>query len=185
MFPRLQSKDLCGSVLVLDKAKTKEAKDAAIAEVKQPIVQYTIGQTLAKQDVAIDEATLVLLVKEHEQINLSITNSERTLRCILSLGLIFALFALCGCYIYMHEPRILGSIPRLSILLGMAIFVVGTCHWIGSTPFNRTEVGSIVLTSNTSEPKMATGRTPLLLVFSGLGQDVGLMSRFTSGWMVT
>lgn len=49
----------------------------------------------------------------------------------------------------------------------------------GLTPISLIELTLISLTSKSSVPKIATGRTPLLFILCGLGHDHGFMATIT------
>src|SRR4030043_88068 len=51
----------------------------------------------------------------------------------------------------------------------------------GATPSSLTDAGSIVVTSSSSVPRIATGNTPFFFTLRGFGQDKGLMSTATIG----
>ncbi|MEZ6136523.1 MAG: HDIG domain-containing protein [Pirellulaceae bacterium] len=131
------------------------------------------GQPLSRSD------SLPLLRAEYDAWVQQLSTGETTVRLIAFIGMIFALYLLCGIYIYyQYEPTLLTEPKPLLRLLGLVVLTCLFCKFTAPDPL-RAEIVPLVLCAMTAT--IAFGRQVALLVSTclalavtlGLGLDIG------------
>jgi putative nucleotidyltransferase with HDIG domain len=78
--------------------------------------------------VPLDISSQELLRREHVAFVASLGPVRRVLHSVATLGMYFALFALCGMYVALRKSRMLDDTRKLAKLLLMVVLTVGLCR---------------------------------------------------------
>jgi cyclic-di-AMP phosphodiesterase PgpH len=141
----------------------------------------TAGKPLSRSD------SLPLLREEYAAWVNQLGFGETTVRLLAFIGMIVALYMLCGIYIYyQYDPELLVEPGPLVRLLGLIVVTTLVCKLSAPDPM-RAEVIPLVLCSMTAT--IAFGRQVALLVTTclalaitlGLGLDIGEFVTICSG----
>lgn len=127
------------STLTMDRAATDQARQEALAEVKDVVVEYQPGDKLVPAGRALGPDEIRLLRREHQQWRDQRTAASVLWYSLAGLGMYVALYILCGFYLFFHERRILDQLPRLVSLLSLVVLTVLLCR-LGSRDGFRAEV---------------------------------------------
>jgi cyclic-di-AMP phosphodiesterase PgpH len=140
LFPRLKQTP----TLSLDDDLTKQAMDRAAQSVPEVLVNYSVGQTLAKAGQTLEHGQMELLRLEY-----AAAMDKRPARLLLgraaaTASLIFVAFLVCGMYMRYHQRGPLTSLTRLIVLLLLAIATVGVARWASANVW-RAELVPVLL----------------------------------------
>jgi putative nucleotidyltransferase with HDIG domain len=109
------------------------------------VTTYREGQLLAKAGVPLLPEDVRLLRMEHEAWLTTLTRMQMVARTLAALGLILALFALCGFYVVHREPRLLRSANRFASVLFLVVACVGLTRWLSQDPWRAELVPPLAL----------------------------------------
>ncbi|MEX0824532.1 MAG: HDIG domain-containing metalloprotein [Pirellulaceae bacterium] len=117
--------------LTYDEERSEKAKADAAAEVEQVMTTYRSGMTpIAAAGKPLGIEQLELLQHEWMAVTGNMRWPDRLLRIGAYIGMIMALYLLCGSYIYFVDDRDLIHDPRkLTRLLGLMTLTVGFCYF--------------------------------------------------------
>lgn len=121
--PRLQP------TLKFDQKRTSELRAKAVDAVPLEMDHYAVGQPLAKAGQPLGDAEMVLLRKEYDTATASISPTQAFTRSLASLGMILALFIMCGYFAVFRERRLVSSVNRLVVMLVLCVATVGLARW--------------------------------------------------------
>lgn len=126
---------------------TMSAKETerALAEMKPEMDVYMKGASrLAEQGKPLRTDEVELLSKEYTAWRKTLTWAQMLRHSAASFGMYFAMFTLCGFYIYHRRPKILENIRIYLTLLALAVAVVALC-WFSSADQWRAEIIPLLL----------------------------------------
>ncbi len=141
LFPQLKK---ITPTLTIDDQRTKDSMDAAVKAVHEVLVDYSVGQTLAKANQALGDEQFDLLCLEYDTAMNGRSVGYRLARSAAITGLIFVALLLCGLYMRYHQRGPLTSLTRLLILLLLAIATVAVARWASSNAW-RGELVPVLL----------------------------------------
>ncbi len=168
---------------------SEEARVKAEDSVEDAIVSYypTVSK-LAQAGQPITRAgQLPLLRAEYDAWVKQLSWGETTLRLLAFLGMLAALYLLCGLYVYFqYDRRLLTNATQLLRLLGLVVVTCLLCRYSSPDPL-RAEVVPLVLCAMTMT--ITFGRQVALLITTcialcitlGLGLDIGEFVTLCSG----
>ena len=136
------------STLTLDDEESRKKQAEAEAAVKTEFTKYEVGQSLAKAGEKISVDTLDLLRLEYNQYVDQLPLSRRLERSLAVFCMIFALYVLCGYYVYYRERKLLSDMLLFATMLASAIAVITAVHWTTADPW-RAELIPLLLFSMT------------------------------------
>lgn len=112
------------STLTLNAEATRIAQDEEAARVEPATKTYAPGDKLATGGQPLTKEDLDrLLLEYHSQID-AMTVGDKLQRSLADIGMYFALYVLCGTYIFYHDRRILNGLYRLTTLLWVTVATV-------------------------------------------------------------
>lgn len=163
---------------------SEQARKRAEEMVKPSMIAYfpTVS-TLARAGYPLtSENDLPLLRREHEAWLKQLSWSDAATRAVAFLGMITALYLLCGVYIYYQFDRsLITDIRKLLLLLGLTLVTSLLCRWGSLDPW-RAEIVPLVICAFTST--IAHGRQLALLISTCLALAVTLALGFDLGEFV-
>lgn len=168
---------------------SENARRKAEESVQDALVSYfptvsklaTAGRPISRAD------NLPLLRAEYNAWVAQLSFGETAFRLLAFVGMVLALYLLCGIYIYyQYDPTLLTEPTRLLRLLGLVVVTCSVCRFIAPDPF-RAEIVPLVLCAMTAT--IAFGRQVALLVTTclslaitlGLGFDISEFVTLCSG----
>lgn len=156
------------TTLTIDQVQTARERDAAVALVPPEYFEYQAGQPLAFAGKPLGPEQMELLRREHEAY---LANTGRTgaqiVRGLAVLGLIGAMFALCGGFVIHRHQRVFQNLNHFALLLAIAALTVMLARWLARDAW-RAEIVPLVLFGLTVA--IAYGRElALLLAFAVTG----------------
>lgn len=125
--------------LSFDAALTQQQVNLARAAVEPIPIRYLVDSILAESGQPLGEEQLELLRREHSAIIDDQPLREKLLRSAASLGIVIAMFALCGFYVAFQEPRLWRKMSNLGVVLTLAAVVVWSAQWLAADQW-RAEV---------------------------------------------
>ncbi len=192
IIARMVSKYLVANLpvtLTYQQNLSEEARVKAESSVEDAIVSYypTVSK-LAQAGQPITRANQIPLLRaEYDAWVQQLSWGETILRLLAFLGMLAALYLLCGLYIYFqYDRRLLTNPTQLIRLLGVVVVACLLCRYASPDPM-RAEVVPLVLCAMTMT--ITFGRQVALLVSTcialcitlGLGQDIGEFVTLCSG----
>jgi putative nucleotidyltransferase with HDIG domain len=168
--------------LTHDDAATKQALDAAETGVKQVVVNYEKGQTVAEAGQPLRPDQIKLLRTEYEATMAQLTVLERLARAASTVVLVLGLFALCTPYLLMHERRLVISLKRLFMILALLIITVAVSVSLALWPTLdawRLEIIPLLLFGQTvaiayrQELALLLAAIVAMIIVLGIGAGVG------------
>jgi putative nucleotidyltransferase with HDIG domain len=132
--------------LAFDERATAAARKAARDSVRDEYDFYERGDLLVEQDEALTEDHLVLLKREHEVANASLSVGARLRRAGSVVVLVGALFALIGYYAHRHEPRVARSTSTIVALCALVATAIAIARVLALQPWDA-EVIPVALTA--------------------------------------
>jgi putative nucleotidyltransferase with HDIG domain len=117
-----------------------------VPDVNNPdnVKKFEPGDLLAAVNNPLQPEDVRILRYEHEAWLAHMTTAQRAARATASLGLVLALFGLCGFYVVYREPRVLRSRNRFASLLLLVVLTVGMTRWLSIDPY-RAELVPMLL----------------------------------------
>lgn len=110
-------------VVAAVKTRTKVYPAGAVLWSRRPVIdESSEGTTLPAQP--IDESVLSLLKLEHDAELAERTLSAKAIRSAAIFGLYFALYVLCGFYVYYRVPKLADDLGRLATLLALVVITI-------------------------------------------------------------
>ena len=134
--------------LRVDDQMTKEAMSEAVKDVAEVMVDYSVGQSLAKAGQPLGPAQIDLLRLEYEAAMRQRIDSHKILmfsRTAAIVGIIFVAILLCGIYMRYRQRGPLTSVTRLIVLLLLMIATVAVARWAGLANAWRGELVPVLL----------------------------------------
>lgn len=132
------------NTLVLDPQATQVARLAAAEAVEPRFIVYQRKQVLAAAGQPLGETSLRLLEREYEVYSADRGWAAKASRSVGIFGLLVALFALCGYYVYRRQRRLIDEWSRLATLLGWVALSVALVRWAAPDPW-RAELIPVLL----------------------------------------
>lgn len=136
------------TTLKLNEDESRRRQQAAADAVKTITAKYQPGALLAPAGKPITPETLELLRLEYDRYVAQLPFARRVERSSAVFCMIFALYVLCGYYIFYRERRLLQDISLFGAMLGLAILVIALVHWTTADPW-RAEIIPLLLFSMT------------------------------------
>jgi putative nucleotidyltransferase with HDIG domain len=121
--------------LIFDEQATAQAVVAARASTPPVEDQYIRGQTLVPPGSVINPEQLEVLQAQYNAIEQSVTTGERLLRVGTVLLLLAVLWILNGYYLVRNEPKLVGSIGRLTTYLAAVTTAVALGRLLSIHPY--------------------------------------------------
>jgi putative nucleotidyltransferase with HDIG domain len=153
---------------------SEEARLKAEESIKPAMISYFPSiSVLARAGHPLSlETDVPLLRTEHESWIAHLSWSETFLRAVSFLGMVAALFLLCGIYIYYQiDHSFIVDFRKLCSLLGLVLVTAQLSYWMASDPW-RAEIAALVLCAITAT--IAYGRQIALLITTCLSLAVTL-----------
>lgn len=153
-----------GPTLVYRQDLSEESRKRAEASVEDAIISYSpMVSTLARPGQPMSsENDIPLLRAEHDAWLKQLSVGEMFTHGFAFLGMVFAMYLLCGFYIYYQFDRSIITDPaKLTRLLGLVVVVFFLCRLTTPDPW-RAEVVPIVLCAMTAT--IAFGKQVALLI---------------------
>ena len=116
--------------LEYDKEKTEVVSKLAVAEVNAEKLnkKYEVGKTkIIDAGQTIGPAEIALLKREHDAEWTHLSKGWVVGRLTAVLGMYFALYTLCGFFVYYRYPGVLADLGRLAGLLALTVLTVSLC----------------------------------------------------------
>lgn len=192
IIARMVSKYLVANLpvtLTYQQNLSEEARVKVEDSVEDAIVSYypTVSK-LAQAGQPISRTNqLPLLRAEYDAWVNQLSWGETTLRLLAFLGMLAALYLLCGLYIYFqYDRRLLVDPVQLARLLGLVVATTLFCRYVSPDPM-RAEVVPLVLCTMTMtitfgrQVAMLVATCLALCVTLGLGLDIGEFVTLSSG----
>jgi len=175
LYPRLSKTH----TLSLDKVRTMQSQEKAVAAVEPVFVHYETGQPLAKRGVPLGARELVLLRLEHDKFETTQHGlGGMVLRTAAVLSVISILFTMCALYLYRRQRRLLVDVNRLGGLLLLVLFTLVVARWAARDSWCAEVVpvllfGQIVAIVYDRELALLLAGSLALLVVLALGLGLG------------
>lgn len=115
--------------LKFDQKRTSELRKKVLDAVPLEMDHYAVGQRLAKAGQPLGDAEMLLLRKEYDTATANSTPAHAIARALASLGMILALFTMCGYFTVFRERRLVESVNRLLVMLVLAVGTVALARW--------------------------------------------------------
>jgi putative nucleotidyltransferase with HDIG domain len=115
------------STLTHDVEATRHAEEEA-RKVAPVMDLYVKGNTVAPAGKPIDTATWQLLHLEYQAMLAEMSAGQIVAYSLACLGMYFALYVLCGYYIYYHQRGIFKDLRRFATLLACVVATVIVCY---------------------------------------------------------
>jgi len=142
LLPKLKT------TLSLDDAESLARQQRARDAVEEQKVKYSAGALLAPAGKPITPEALNLLRLEYDAYIVQLPLPRRVERSLAVFCMIFALYVLCGYYMYFRERRLLSDLLVFCTMLASAIGVIALVHWTTVDPW-RAELIPLLLFSMT------------------------------------
>ncbi|MCE9607156.1 MAG: HDIG domain-containing protein [Planctomycetia bacterium] len=142
LLPKLKS------TLSLDVVDSLARQEAARDAVEVQEAKYASGTLLAPAGVPITPEALNLLRLEYDAYITQLPMPRRLERSLAVFCMIFALYVLCGYYMFYRERRLLSDLLVFCTMLASAIGVIALVHWTTADPW-RAELIPLLLFSMT------------------------------------
>ncbi|MBL9082499.1 MAG: HDIG domain-containing protein [Planctomycetales bacterium] len=140
--PRLKT------TLTLDDEESSRKQAAEEAGVKEVMTKYDVGTLLAPAGKPITDKVLHLLRLEYDRYVDTLPLQRRLERTAAVFCMIFALYVLCGYYMFYRERKLLSDMLLFGTMLASAIAVITAVHWTTADPW-RAEIIPLLLFSMT------------------------------------
>ena len=118
-----------------------------------------------------------LLKADRDKAAAELPYSHSVVRSLATFGMIFALYALCGYFIYHQDRRLLKDMRRFATLLLLVVVTVATACWAWPYPW-RSEIVPVLIFGMTCgiayKRELALLLSVALLIFLGLVAGYGL-----------
>lgn len=148
LTPAENGKPRLKSTLTLDDVESRRKQEAEAAGVKEVQTKYDVGALLAPAGKPITVDELDLLHLEYDQFVDTLPLKRRLERTTAVFGMIFALYVLCGYYVFFRERKLLSDMVLFGTMLASAIAVITAVHWTTADPW-RAELIPLLLFSMT------------------------------------
>lgn len=125
--------------LTLNVEETNKARDLAVEAVEKATIGYHVGDRLARAGLPLTTREVQHLKAEHAAIAANLSFGNQLRHTAAHFGMYFAVYILCGAYLYFHERRLLTDTRRLATLLGVAVVTIVLCHFAAADSW-RAEV---------------------------------------------
>lgn len=109
---------------------TQAVQQEAAEKVPPVLIEYAVGTPLAAHGEPLDDAAIERLRQEHKAVLATQSDLEQWLRAFALFGIVLALFALCGYYVYLQEPLLWRSLRSLTLVVAMAVGTVVSAYWL-------------------------------------------------------
>jgi len=130
--------------LELNLERTEQEYDAAIQRIGEALRVYRPGNRLAEGGKPLSSEDLDLLRFEYQH-QVEEAGWGRMVSCSLAFfGMYGALYVVCGCYIFFHEPRILKDFRHLATILSLVV-ITGSLMHVAARDDWRVEIVPITL----------------------------------------
>ena len=142
LLPKLKS------TLTLDEVESRNRQIAAKDAVEEKRVEFPSGALLAPAGKPITSEALNLLRLEYEEYIKKLPLPRCAERSMAVFCMIFALYVLCGYYMFFRERKLLSDLLVFGTMLASAIGVIALVHWTTADPW-RAELIPLLLFSMT------------------------------------
>ena len=115
------------TTLTLSPDASRDSQEEAADKVVPAMRDYKPGDKLASGGQLLTQDDLERLRREYRSQVDTMTWSDQVRRSLAHLGMFFAVFLLCGTYIFFHNRQLLSSWNRLATLLGLVVVTVTFC----------------------------------------------------------
>ena len=178
--------------LSFDQEETDRVKDLAGEQIEMVTKTFAVGDRLSLQSNAsvepqliegeqpLDLDDLTLLRAEHSAYVRNMTQVERLLYTVADFGMFFAIFLLCGTYLYYRDPELLGDASKLTGLMVMGVATIIVTYWVAQDDW-RAELIPILLftmivsTAYTHELALIMAAAVSLICTVSIGQGLAEM----------
>jgi len=154
------------------------------ASAEGEVVDYEAGDTLAEAGRLLQPDHVRLLRMEHEAAMARHPVVQKLCRAAAVVTIILALFALCAVYLHRRERRLMVSLKRLTMMLGLAVLTVVLAQRAAADAWRAEMVplllfGQIVAIAYRQELSLLFSGVLALIVVIALGHGVGSLLLLT------
>lgn len=178
--------------LTFDEQETDRVKELAGSKIEMVTKTFAEGDRLALQSNASVEPRLIegsvplevddlaLLRAEHAAFVRNMTQTDRLLYTVADFGMFFAIFLLCGTYLYYRDRELLRDTQKLSGLILMGVVTAIVTYWVAQDDW-RAELIPILLftmivsTAYTHELALIMAAAVSLICTISIGQGLAEM----------
>ncbi|MEC7355627.1 MAG: HDIG domain-containing metalloprotein [Planctomycetota bacterium] len=178
--------------LTFDEEETKRVQDLAGEQIETVTKTFAVGDRLSLQSKTsvepqliegaypLDSDDLKLLRAEHAAYVRNMTQVDRLLYTVADFGMFFAIFLLCGTYLYYRDPELLGDASKLTGLMVMGVATIIVTYWVAQDDW-RAELIPILLftmivsTAYTHELALIMAGAVSLICTVSIGQGLAEM----------
>ena len=177
--PRLLHPSQPVTTLTLDVKASELAQTENLAKVEPVMITYRPGAPLAKRGQSVDEATMDILTREYRAFLEKRTLLERVCRGGAVLGVVFAMFMLCGMYMRYRQRGVQARLDRLAGALLLAVSCVALAKWFAIDPWRAETVpvilfGMIVAIAYRQELALLFAGVVCWIVVLAMGEELAL-----------
>jgi hypothetical protein len=124
------------STLTFDPVATKQEQDIARQSTPEEIDKFTRGLLLLPPQSVIDAETLEILKAQYDTLEKTVGLGERLLRVLTVFGLLGVLWLLNAFYLIRNEPKLVGSLGRLTTFLCLVTSAVALGRLLSFDPWH-------------------------------------------------
>lgn len=130
--------------LALNEQATSRDQLAALNSVTEVTDDYRPGDRIAEGQKPLAARELQLLREEYREVVHQQSWWRWLGHAASTVGMYFALYILCGVYVFFHQPRLLLDLQRLGSMLALVVVVVVLC-WSAAADSWRAEIVPLML----------------------------------------
>lgn len=112
------------ATLRIDDTASNEARRTAIESIEPAFISYQAGDRLVAAGKPLTENDVEYLQSEEKTIASALSFTARIRHTVADFGMYFAMYVLCGTYLFFHDRRILTDTRRLASILGVVVLTV-------------------------------------------------------------
>ena len=165
------------NTLSLDRDRTNQSLETAVANVEPVIVNHERGQLLAEGGRPLTLEQIDMLRVEHAAADVAEPLSRKIYRFVSATALILAMFAFVALYLYHRKLSLLTDLKRQGMVLAVMVIALTLSRWASVDPW-RAEIiplllaGQIVTIAYRRELALLLSGVLALILVMGLGQGL-------------
>jgi putative nucleotidyltransferase with HDIG domain len=112
------------ATLRIDDEASKQARADEVDAIEVAFISYQAGDRLVAAGKPLTKDDVENLEAEEKAIAGTLSLARKIRHTLADFGMYFAMYALCGTYLYFHDRRVLTDTRRLATLLGVVVATV-------------------------------------------------------------
>ena len=112
------------ATLRIDIDASKDARDASVEAIEPALISYQAGNRLVAAGEPLTKDDVENLEAEANTIAGTLSLATKIRYTLANFGMYFAMYALCGTYLFFHDRRVLTDSRRLATILGAVVAAV-------------------------------------------------------------